>query len=74
MASQILLNSTLRLVFDTGVDPETGSMTTKTKSFNNVKRDATADELYTVARTFEELQAYPIYNIERRDTSDIAGE
>jgi len=74
MAEQILINSTLQLVFNAGVDPETGDAVKKYKSFSNVKSNATADQLYAIARAFEGLQELTLYNILRKDTSDIAGD
>ena len=71
MAVQDLTQSTLQLVFMTGVDPLSGNSTYKNKSFNNVKPSATADQLFEIALAFEGLQQYPITQINRRDNSEI---
>jgi len=67
-------SSTLRLVLYDGDDVETGKPIYKTKSFNNVKTAATADQLYAIAEAVAVLQERPLYNVERRDTSDIREE
>ena len=71
MAVADMMKSTLQLVLQDGIDPESGSPIFKSKSFNNVKIDATADQLYTIAMALVELQERSLYNINRRDTSDI---
>ncbi|MGY0693870.1 DUF1659 domain-containing protein [Virgibacillus sp. FSP13] len=64
-------DSSLRLVLDDGADVLTGKPIYKTKSFNNVKTAATADQLYAIAHAIAPLQERPLYNIERRDSSEI---
>ncbi|SES88828.1 Protein of unknown function [Oceanobacillus limi] len=64
-------NSQLRLVFYDGDDVLTGDPIYKNKSFNNVKTDATADQLYAVATVLSDLQERALFNIERKDSSDI---
>lgn len=71
MAVADMTNSQLRLVLYDGDDHETGKPIYKAKSFNNVKIDATPDQLYTVANAFAVLQERPLFNIERKDSSDI---
>ncbi|MGY0694775.1 DUF1659 domain-containing protein [Virgibacillus sp. FSP13] len=71
MAVAETYQSTLRLVLDDGADVLTGKPIYKTKSFNNVKTSATADQLFTIAQAFAGLQERPLYNIERRDNSEI---
>ncbi|WP_087974094.1 DUF1659 domain-containing protein [Oceanobacillus rekensis] len=71
MAVADITKSTLQLVLQDGIDSESGSPIFKSKSFNNVKTDATADQLYAVATALVELQERPLYNINRNDTSDI---
>jgi len=72
MAEQRILRSSLRLVLDNGLHPTSGKMVFKTKSFNNVKTDANADQLYAVAQALAELQTLPLYGVERVDNSEIA--
>jgi len=71
MAVAELTNSTLQLVLNEGIDPESGLPIFKYKSFNNVKPDATADQLYAIATAVASLQEFPLYSINRKDTSDI---
>ena len=71
MAVADMMKSTLQLVLQDGIDPESGSPILKSKSFNNVKTDATADQLYAIATALVGLQERSLYNINRRDTSDI---
>ncbi|MUV36698.1 hypothetical protein JNUCC1_00502 [Lentibacillus sp. JNUCC-1] len=65
------VNSSLRLVLYDGDDLVTGKPIYKAKTFNNVKTDATADQLYAIANALAALQERPLSNIERRDTSNI---
>lgn len=74
MAVADKFQSQLQLVFDDGIDTTTGQAIYKTKSFNNVKVSATADQLYAIASAFESLQERPLYNIYRKDSSDIREE
>lgn len=66
-------NSQLRLVFYDGEDSY-GEPIYKVKSFNNIKADATTDQLFTVATAIVSLQERPLYNIERKDSSEIRAE
>ena len=74
MAAFELTKSTLQLVLNDGTDLKTGMPVYKTKSFNNVKLAATADQLHTVAHALAGLQERPLYNIVRRDTADVTAE
>ncbi|MFC4024755.1 DUF1659 domain-containing protein [Oceanobacillus longus] len=71
MAVADMTKSTLQLVLQDGIDSESGSPIFKFKSFNNVKTDATADQLYAVATALVDLQERPLYTINRKDNSDI---
>lgn len=72
MAVIELSSSSLQLVLNDGVDMSTGRPVYKYKTFNSVKPQATADELYNVAQAFASLQNRPLYNIIRRDISDVS--
>lgn len=74
MAMAEKISSTLRLVLYDGEDEETGNPVYKSKSFNNVKTSANADQLFVVAEAFAQLQELPLYAIERRDNSEIVEE
>ncbi|WP_077329468.1 DUF1659 domain-containing protein [Virgibacillus siamensis] len=71
MAVAEMTASRLTLVLDDGDDILTGKTIYKSKSFNNVKISATADQLFAIATAVAGLQQRPLYNIERDDSSDI---
>ena len=71
MAIADLTNSQLQLVFNDGTDTSTGQPIYVTKSFNNVKPAATADQLHAIAVAFVGLQERNLYTIHRRDSSEI---
>ncbi|WP_047983385.1 DUF1659 domain-containing protein [Ornithinibacillus californiensis] len=71
MAVADMISSQLRLILFDGNDPVSGDPVYKAKSFNNVKTDATADQLYAIANAFAGLQERSLFNIERKDSSDI---
>lgn len=73
MENQAWLRSSLQLIFDAGVDLETGERVRKTKTYNNVKQDATGAQLFAVASALESLQQHTLSTIQRRDMFDIAG-
>lgn len=72
MAEAMLLESRLRLLFETGID-EKGNPTFKTKTFNNVKKTATADQLHATAMAIASLSDYLLDSVERNDSYDIIG-
>lgn len=71
MATTQIMGSSLWLVFDGGLDEVTGKSIVKTKSFNNVKPTANAEQLYTIAQAIAGLQQLPLHSVERKDTSAI---
>ncbi|WP_174614861.1 DUF1659 domain-containing protein [Virgibacillus ihumii] len=71
MAVAQMVDSRLSLILDDGLDPESGEQVFKSKSFNNVKTAATADQLFTIANALAPLQQRPLVNIERKDNSEI---
>lgn len=72
MAQVMLAETTLRLIFEVGVN-EKGEPVYKTKSFNNVKKEATTDQLFQVAQALSVLCNDPLSSVERNDNSDIIG-
>lgn len=73
MAVAQIVDSRLSLILDDGVDPESGKQVFKSKSFNNVKTAATADQLFNIANAVAPLQQRPLVDIERNDSSEITG-
>lgn len=71
MAVSHIDKSQLRLLFETGFDPVTQKPTFKRKTFNNVKANATAEGLYSVAESLAGLQQFNLDGVERVDQSII---
>lgn len=71
MAVIDLVDSSLQLAFSEGIDSESGEPILTYKRFNQVKTEATHEQLYNVATAFAELQELALYQVTRRDTSDI---
>ena len=70
MAQAMLKNSRLTLVFETGMN-EKGEPIFKGKSYANVRKEATADQLHQAAVALGGLCANPLSSVERTDNHDI---
>ncbi|GGE51037.1 hypothetical protein GCM10011391_32280 [Pullulanibacillus camelliae] len=70
MATSQLQQSSMALMLDGGMN-EKGDAVKLRKSFNNVKSEATADQLYAIATSLAALQQHDLLSIERADTSEI---
>ena len=70
MATQMMTSSKLQISYETGVD-EKGNPIFKTKTYSNVKEEATADQLLQVAQGLASLSNYPFSGAKRNDSSDI---
>ncbi|MYL34334.1 DUF1659 domain-containing protein [Pontibacillus yanchengensis] len=70
MAVSNLISSQLQLVFEDGLD-DSGRPVLRNKNFNNVKTDATPDQLHAVATAISGLQQRPLHGIERNDASEL---
>jgi hypothetical protein len=70
MAQATLATTKVRLFFEAGMDEE-GNMVLKSKTFNNVKTGATADQIYQVAQAISALSSQTLNRVERSDSSDI---
>ncbi|WLR47135.1 DUF1659 domain-containing protein [Halobacillus litoralis] len=62
------VDSRLQLVFSTGTD-EDGNMVLKRKSFNNIKTNATDEQLHEVSIALYPLQQHILVDIARDDRS-----
>ncbi|GIO23419.1 DUF1659 domain-containing protein [Oceanobacillus sp. J11TS1] len=71
MAVAQLTESVLQLTLSEGIDPDTGEQILKQKRFSNVKTEATAEQLFLTANAFASVQQHELYNVSRRDVSDI---
>ncbi|XJZ28763.1 DUF1659 domain-containing protein [Bacillota bacterium Lsc_1132] len=70
MAQAVLAETKLRLIFETGVN-EKGETIYKAKTFNNVKKEATTDQLFQVAQALSVLCSDLLSSVERDDSLDI---
>lgn len=70
MAQGMLKDTQMRLFFETGLD-EKGEPVLKGKTFNNVKKEATIDQIYQAAQAISGLCAYTLTAVERNDSFDI---
>ncbi|MBL5767265.1 MULTISPECIES: DUF1659 domain-containing protein [Heyndrickxia] len=70
MADILLKGSSLRLVFNNGVD-DNGKPVFKTKTFNNIRLEATPEEMLKVAQAIDSLSQKDLFNVERNDSSDV---
>ncbi|WLR43166.1 DUF1659 domain-containing protein [Bacillus carboniphilus] len=70
MANSTITSSQLRLIFEEGLD-EQGKTVFSYKSYNNVKAEATAEQLFAVANKLVSLQTKPLFEVERNDSSLI---
>lgn len=71
MAEASVYRTQLRLNFQDGVDPDSGKVIIKTKSFNNILVNADTDALYAVGSALAELQSLPLQGIERIDSAEL---
>ncbi|MDM5228056.1 DUF1659 domain-containing protein [Cytobacillus sp. NJ13] len=72
MAQAIIIDSKLRLVFETGLNGQ-GKPVYKSKTYNSVKQSATADQLFTVGQAIAGLSSYPLTELNRNDSFEILG-
>ncbi|RPF52279.1 DUF1659 domain-containing protein [Aquisalibacillus elongatus] len=70
MATQVKTRTQLQLMFDAGIG-EDGKNIIKRRSFNQVKMDTTADQLYAVSDALASLQEHALVNIVRNDSFDV---
>ncbi|MCU9611954.1 DUF1659 domain-containing protein [Caldibacillus lycopersici] len=70
MALANLVDSTVRLVYDAGLD-ENGDVVLKAKSYNNINLNATADQIFAAAQAIASLTSLPLLAIERSDKTEI---
>lgn len=70
MAQELKTNSRLRLVFDAGIDND-GHTIYKSKTFNNIRKDATADQLSLAANALGSLSEFSLLTIEKTDQFEI---
>jgi hypothetical protein len=70
MAQAVLATSKLRLVFQVGMDDD-GKPLLKAKTFSNIQKSATPDQLLQAAQAIIGLSSDDLNSIERVDNSDL---
>ncbi|MFL6557580.1 MAG: DUF1659 domain-containing protein [Bacillus sp. (in: firmicutes)] len=70
MAQSLLDGTKLRLVFQGGTD-ENGEPIIHAKTFSNVKKDATSDQLFQAALAISVLCNEMLNKVERNDSFEI---
>jgi hypothetical protein len=70
MAQASLTDTKVRLFFEAGMDDE-GNLILKSKTFNNVKMSATADQIFQVAQAVSALSSQTLNRVERDDSLEI---
>jgi hypothetical protein len=70
MAQSLLVGTKLKMVFQTGIDDD-GKPILRTKTFSNVRKEASADQLFQAANALAVLCNDPLNTLERTDSSEI---
>ena len=70
MAQAIMTSSKLLVSYETGLN-EKGEPIFKTKTYSNVKEEATADQLYSVGQALASLSNDPLSGVKRNDVSEL---
>lgn len=66
--------ASMKMVFDNGVDPNTGKTVTKIKSFPNISESATDEGLYQASQALSSLQIHPVVAIRKQETYELINE
>ncbi|MEH7307866.1 DUF1659 domain-containing protein [Neobacillus drentensis] len=70
MAQALLEGTKLRLIFEVGLDVN-GDPILRAKTFSNVKKEATVEQLYQAAQAITVLCKDTLIKVERNDSSEI---
>ncbi|MCM3672075.1 DUF1659 domain-containing protein [Mesobacillus maritimus] len=70
MAQQVIKNTRLTLMYETGLD-EKGEPIFKGKSYSSIRMSATPDQLHQAAVALSGLCAHVLSSIERTDNHDV---
>jgi hypothetical protein len=70
MALAILKDSSIRLMFEAGMD-EKGEPVYKGKTYSNIRKEATADQVDQVAKALGGLSANMLHSVQRNDSFEI---
>ena len=73
MAVTVLNNPAgLRLKFDLGKDELTNKTKVKSKTYSNIKPEATSQAIYDVATALEGLQEFPVLEVAKIENTTLA--
>jgi hypothetical protein len=72
MAEALLEGTKLRLVFDGGIDNQ-GHQILKSRTFSNVRKESTVDQLFQTAQAITALCNDSLHSVERNDNFEILG-
>ena len=64
--------TSLRMKFDLGLDETTNKTKVKSKTYSNIRHDATSQDIYDVATKIESLQEYAVIEICRIENTTLA--
>jgi hypothetical protein len=70
MAQALLEGTKLRLVFEVGMDDD-GKPILRAKTFSNVKKEATVDQLFQAAQALTVLCKDTLNKVERNDSTEL---
>jgi hypothetical protein len=70
MAQSLLEGTKLRLVFEAGMDDD-GEPILRARTFSNVKKEATTDQLFQAALAITVLSNDTLNKVERNDSIEI---
>jgi hypothetical protein len=70
MAQALLEGTKLRLVFEVGMDDD-GKPIRRAKTFSNVKKEATVDQLFQAAQALTVLCKDTLNKVERNDSTEL---
>lgn len=62
----------LKMKFDLGKDDVTNKTKVKSKTYSNIKPDASSQAIYDVASAIESLQEYPVLEIAKIENTTLA--
>ena len=64
--------TSLRMKFDLGLDDVTNKTKVKSKTYSNIRHEASSQDIYDVATKIESLQEYAVIEICRIENTTLA--
>ena len=64
--------SSLRVKLDAGLNDSTGNTIVKSKTYSNIKPEATSQAIYDVATALEGLQEFSVLEVVKIDNTTLA--